>query len=68
MTEELYERREWVEMVDEKKKERAKYDQGLAETLEVLPSMWYKLYSGCVREGFTEKQAMVLLMELIAKP
>lgn len=46
----------------------AKLDQCKAEIGEVLPGMWWVLYQGCMREGFTEQQAMDLVRAYIEAP
>lgn len=53
-------------MIDAEK--RAMLDQAKAEIEEVLPGMWWGLYNGCVKEGFTELQAIDLVKAFIRKP
>ena len=53
-------------MLDPEK--RAMIDQNIAEIAEGWPTVWHKLYLGCVEEGFTELQAMELVKAFIAKP
>ena len=42
-------------------------DQAMAAMVEMFPPAWRGLYLGLVREGFTEEQAMRLLMAFITK-
>ena len=53
-------------MLDDR--EQAKLDQEIAQAGEMLPTMYWALYSGCVERGFTENQAMAIVLEFIAKP
>ena len=41
--------------------QKAEFDQKLAEHREILPGIWWALYSGSVEKGFSEEQAMDLL-------
>ncbi|MCK9569130.1 hypothetical protein M0R72_09325 [Candidatus Pacearchaeota archaeon] len=43
-------------------KERAELDQAMAACAEMFPRMWRSLYEGLKSEGFTEEQAMRLLI------
>jgi len=45
-------------MLDPKK--QAEFDQGIAAMSEVLPQMLRGFFCGCIREGFTEEQALQL--------
>lgn len=57
---------------EEQRRERlaklAQRDQINAEIAAVLPDLWWQIYSGCVRNGFTPDQSMEILKALIQKP
>lgn len=53
-------------MLDDSK--RAQIDQELAEMAEVLPKGWRAIYLGCIAEGFSEEQAMRIIIAFIQKP
>jgi hypothetical protein len=46
--------------------ERAEFDQSSALVADSLPPMWWRLYTGLIKEGFTKEQAMELLKTFIA--
>ncbi len=46
-------------------KVRAEVEQGIAEFVEVFPSVWHQLFEKCVKEGFSEEQAMDLVKTYI---
>ena len=35
---------------------------------DMLPPHWWSMYQGCLKEGFTDEQAMRLLLKHIEKP
>ena len=43
-------------------------EQVLAYIGDVLPRMWRSIYEGCIREGFTEQQAMEIVSDVIKTP
>ncbi len=45
--------------------ERAKLDQAMAELADTLPTMWWSLFDSCVKTGFSQDQAMRLVVEFI---
>jgi hypothetical protein len=51
---------------NDKLKEQAKADQDLAGAMDFLPAAWWRLFVNLKREGFSESQAMELLMMFIA--
>lgn len=40
-------------------------DQSIATIVEMFPIMWWGLYNGCVKQGFTEYQALELVKAYI---
>lgn len=50
-------------MLDDKV--RAELDQSRAAIIEVFPSIWRGLYLACVKEGFSELEAMELVKTYI---
>ena len=42
-------------------KERQEYDQDAACLADVLPKMWWGLYRGCMEEGFTREESLMLV-------
>ncbi len=51
-------------MLDAKK--RAELAQSVAALSEMCPPMWWGLFDGCRKEGFTDEQAMELVKVYIA--
>ena len=47
---------------------RAQVEQELMFMKEILPKAWWGLYEGCVKEGFSEVQALELVKAYIQKP
>lgn len=47
--------------------EKAKTDQVLAQIRDGLPSFWWAIYTGCLQQGFCEKQSMQILIAYIQK-
>lgn len=50
-------------MLDDKK--RAEFEQSNAAMAEIFPSLWKSLFDGCVKQGFTEVEAMQLVKTYI---
>ena len=50
-------------MLDDKT--RADWDQSKATINEILPSLWKAMYDSMLREGFDDRQAMLLLGDYI---
>ena len=46
-------------MLDPKQQHEA--EQGAAYLTEFLPPSWWGIYSGCIKEGFSEQQAFELV-------
>jgi hypothetical protein len=46
-------------------KERQQFEQSLAALSEINPSVWWGLYTGNLRMGFTESQALLLVQTYI---
>lgn len=42
-------------------KKKAMTEQVMAEIADRMPSFWFRMYSNCIREGFSETQAMDLV-------
>jgi len=51
-------------MLDDSK--RAEMDQNQAALIELLPPLWWGLFSSCMKEGFNELQAMEILVAYVA--
>ena len=47
-------------------KQRAEIDQANATLKEMLPPLWWALYKGCLKEGFTEYQAMSIVIAYVS--
>jgi hypothetical protein len=45
--------------------EQAKLDQSIASMGDMLPALWWRLFLECKERGFTEQQAMTLILEHI---
>jgi hypothetical protein len=45
-----------------------KMDEARTACVDAIPKLWYGLYQGCMREGFTSEQAMRLVIAFITKP
>lgn len=43
-------------------------EQAAAEVRDGLTTLWWGMYTGCLERGFTEAQAMSLLMTVIMRP
>lgn len=43
-------------------------DQGFKAINDLYPPHWGAIYKGCLMEGFTDEQAMRLLLKHIEKP
>lgn len=46
-------------------KDKAQLDQSAAALKELMPTMWWAVYSGCVNKGFTPDQAIKLTVAYI---
>lgn len=46
-------------------KKRAEFQQSLAGINEVMPAMWWCLYSGCLEQGFSPMQSLLLVQTQI---
>lgn len=44
---------------------QAEADQAIAVVSELCPAMWWQLYQGCVKEGFSAEQALELVQTYI---
>lgn len=53
-------------MLDDKK--RQEVEQGLAELKETFPAYLWAMYEGSMEVGFTERQAMEIVVATIQKP
>jgi hypothetical protein len=47
------------------KRDRAEWDQQLAQVRDHLPTVWMALYVGCMQAGFSEQQAFSLVQTWI---
>lgn len=52
-------------MLDEKI--TAALDQGIAAISEMCPPLWWGLYEGCKKQGFSDDQAMEILKTIVAQ-
>jgi hypothetical protein len=50
-------------MLDPRK--AAEYEQSTMTLGEVLPPMWWRIYRGCIAQGFSEAQALELVKTYI---
>lgn len=55
--------------MDEQEEERLRnmheIEQAMKGLTDSMPSAWKSLYDACVKEGFTEKQSMEILLSFI---
>lgn len=51
--------------MEERKPTLAETDQALAMIADCLPAHWKSMYDGMLASGFTEQQAMILLIVYI---
>lgn len=49
-------------------KTRAELDQAAEGILELYPRLWRRMYLKLVKEGFSEAQALLLVIAFIQKP
>ena len=49
-------------------KQKHEHEQSLAFVAETCPRLWYGLYTRCIEEGFTQEQAMTLVVAFIKTP
>jgi hypothetical protein len=47
--------------------DKANLDQQLAQLRDGLPRFWFAIYQGCLDAGFSEAQAMLIVLEFVRK-
>ena len=54
-------------MIDDKLLTPPGFDQDLAKLRDMLPAVWWAIYSGCIDKGFSKEQALLLVIAYIGK-